>query len=347
MRLLRLQQKNAEQQIGLIQAGKFVPFQLPLATIDPYIIVLNDAVYFIGASSISNSALYQYNLFQKKLICVTKTSKEAIDQRYFSVPESMTFSTEGDQVAHAFYYSPKNPDVGDIKGLPPLIVFCHGGPTAFTTTALNLKIQYWTTRGFAVVDVNYGGSAGFGRAYRNRLKGQWGIVDVADCVAAAKYLVAKQRVDPKRLCIRGSSAGGFTVLSALAFYDLFMVGASYYGISDLEGLLTGMPKFESKDLELLVGEYPLYKSRYYDRSPVNFSNQISAPVIFFQGLQDPVVSSIQAESMIAAMKKSGVPCRYVTFEQERHGFKDGKNISKALKEELAFFQAALYTDDFL
>lgn len=338
--------KNASQEIGIVSENKFLPFDVLQTTIDPYIAVQNDEVYFIGASPLSSAALYQYHLDQKYLSCISKTSDVVLDEQYLSCPASITFPAAGDQLAHAFYYAPKNPEKKNIKGLPPLIVFCHGGPVAFTSTALNLKIQYWTSRGFAVVDVNYGGSGGYGRAYRERLKGKWGVVDVADCVGAARFLVDRKLVDPDKLFIRGSSAGGFTVLNALAHYDLFLAGASYYGISDLTGLLGIMPKFESRDLDALVGEYSRYQQRYYDRSPVNFANQIKASVIFFQGLKDPVVPPQQAETMIAALSQTGVKYRYVTFSDERHGFKDGQSIIKSLIEELAFYQLALYTDDF-
>ena len=213
----------------------------------------------------------------------------------------------------------------------------HGGPTSATSTELNLKIQYWTSRGFAVVDVNYGGSTGYGREYRQRLNGQWGIVDVADCVNAAKYLIAQGKVDPKRLLIRGGSAGGFTTLCALVFYDLFAAGASYYGVADLEGMVEDSEKFERRYTDTLVGPYPQQKAIYEQRSPVNFAEKISCPVIFFQGLQDKVVPPSQTEAMIAALDRQGLPYVYMTFDHEQHGFRDAKNIKKSNSQRSSFY----------
>lgn len=345
--LIAIVTNNAQQKIGVFRSGEFVPFQLSQTTIEPYIALDRDHVFFIGSSETSVAALWRWDISKETLCCVSKSGDDFFQLDYLSSPESIAFKGKDDEWVHAFYYPPKNPDVKNTSELPPLIVCCHGGPIAFTTTALNLKIQYWTSRGFAVVDVNYSGSAGYGRAYRDRLKGRWGEVDVSDCVYAARFLVKHQKVDPARLCIRGSSAGGYTALCALTFYDDFAAGASYYGISDLSGLLTGMPKFESRNLDTLVGEYDKHPERYFNRSPVHFADKINAGVIIFQGLKDVVVPFTQAELILSAMKKGGLSPRYVAFEQEGHGFRNPDNVATALTEELAFYQAALYTQHHL
>jgi dipeptidyl aminopeptidase/acylaminoacyl peptidase len=217
----------------------------------------------------------------------------------------------------------------------------HGGPTQATDTALNLGVQYWTSRGIAVVDVNYGGSTGYGRKYRERLKGQWGLVDVADCINAAKYLVERGRVDPKRIAIRGGSAGGYTTLAALTFEDFFAAGASYYGVSDLEILTQDTHKFESRYLDSLVGPYPETKELYLERSPIHSVDRLSCPIIFFQGLGDRVVPPNQAELMFEAVRKAGFPTAHVAFEGEDHGFRKAENIKRSLDAELYFYARVL------
>jgi len=213
----------------------------------------------------------------------------------------------------------------------------HGGPTAAAQTTLNLAIQYWTSRGVAVLDVNYGGSSGYGRAYRNRLKGHWGIVDVDDCVNGARFLVEKGLVDGKRLAITGGSAGGYTTLCALTFRNFFKAGASHYGICDLEALAHDTHKFESRYEESLVGPYPARRDLYRERSPIHFTDRLSCPVIFFQGLEDKVVPPNQAEMMVAALRDKGLPVAYVPFAGEQHGFRKAENIKRALDAELYFY----------
>jgi dipeptidyl aminopeptidase/acylaminoacyl peptidase len=224
---------------------------------------------------------------------------------------------------------------------PPLLVICHGGPTGSTSTALNLNIQFWTSRGFAVLDVNYRGSTGYGRAYRKALDGQWGVVDVEDCVAGARGLAAQGLVDDKRMAIRGSSAGGFTVLCALAFHQVFAAGASYYGVSDLEALAQDTHKFESHYLESLVGPYPQDRDIYRARSPIHAALRLSCPVIFFQGLQDRVVPPAQAENMVAALRRRGLVAPLVVFPEEQHGFRRKESVCRALAAELAFYREVL------
>jgi dipeptidyl aminopeptidase/acylaminoacyl peptidase len=217
------------------------------------------------------------------------------------------------------------------------LVFNHGGPTAMTTATLNLSIQYWTSRGFAVVDINYGGSTGFGRSYRQRLRGQWGVVDVDDSVNAARFLIERGDVDAEQLAIRGGSAGGYTTLSALTFRRFFKAGASYYGVGDLTLLAADTHKFESRYLDSLVGPYPEQKQLYFDRSPINFTERLESPLILFQGMKDKVVPPNQAQTMFDAVKAKGIPVAYLTFEQEQHGFRRAENIKRALDAELYFY----------
>jgi dipeptidyl aminopeptidase/acylaminoacyl peptidase len=260
---------------------------------------------------------------------------------YLAWPEVITFPTEG-AVAHAFYYPPINPDFRAPRGeLPPLIVKSHGGPTGSASSELRLGTQFWTSRGFAVCDVNYGGSTGYGRAYRERLNGRWGEIDVLDCIAAARFLVVEQRVAGHRLAITGGSAGGYTTLCALTFHDLFRAGASHYGVSDLEALAKDTHKFESRYLERLVGPWPEAAEVYRARSPIHHVDRLSCPIIFFQGLEDRVVPPNQAELMVEALRRKGLPVAYMTFAGEQHGFRKAETIQTVLRAELAFYGRVL------
>jgi dipeptidyl aminopeptidase/acylaminoacyl peptidase len=255
-----------------------------------------------------------------------------------AVPDAITFASQDGREAHAFLYQPSNPEVsGPGNERPPLIVKGHGGPTSATNSALKLSTQFWTSRGFALVDVNYGGSTGYGRPYRNRLAEAWGVVDVEDCVAAAAFVSSEGLADPARQVITGGSAGGYTTLCALTFHDAFAAGASHYGIGDLEALATDTHKFESRYLDGLVGAYPETKARYRERSPIHFTEQLSCPVIFFQGLEDKVVPPGQAEAMVDALAQRGIAHAYVPFEGEGHGFRKAENIRAALEGELWFY----------
>ena len=257
---------------------------------------------------------------------------------YLARPEAITFASEGDAVAHAFYYPPTNPDFQAPEGeLPPLIVKSHGGPTGSTSSELRLGTQFWTSRGFAVCDVDYGGSTGYGRAYRERLNGRWGEVDVLDCIAAARFLVMEGRVDERRLAITGGSAGGYTTLCALTFHDVFRAGASHYGISDLGALAKETHKFESRYLDRLVGPWPEAGDVYRARSPIHHVDRLSCPIIFFQGLEDRVVPPNQAELMVEALRRKGLPVAYLTFPGEQHGFRKAETIQTVLRAELAFY----------
>ena len=262
----------------------------------------------------------------------------AVDPGYLSPPEPVEFPTTGGRTAHALYYPPKNRDFAAPSGeKPPLLVKSHGGPTGAASTALDLGIQFWTSRGIGVLDVNYGGSAGYGTEYRRRLNGAWGVVDVDDCANAALYLVERGDADPARLAIAGGSAGGYTTLAALTFRDVFQAGASHYGVSDLEMLAKETHKFESRYLDSLVGPYPERRDLYRERSPINHTHLLSCPLVLLQGLEDEIVPPNQAEMMFEAVRAKGLPTAYVSFEGEQHGFRRAENIKRALEVELYFY----------
>jgi dipeptidyl aminopeptidase/acylaminoacyl peptidase len=295
------------------------------------------AVFAAGYPSEPPSVV-ELNLATGELEVLHRSSEVVIDKGYLSHPEAVEFPTEHGLTAYGLYYAPQNPNCAAPPGeRPPLIVISHGGPTSATWSTLRLEIQYWTSRGIAVLDVNYGGSTGYGRAYRERLKGQWGVVDVDDCVNGARYLLERGEVDSDRLAIRGGSAGGYTTLCALTFRDVFSAGASYYGVSDLEALAKETHKFESRYLDSLIGPYPERKDLYQARSPINFTERLSCPVIFFQGLEDRVVPPNQAELMAEALGAKGVQVAYVAFEGEQHGFRRAETIKRALDAELYFY----------
>jgi dipeptidyl aminopeptidase/acylaminoacyl peptidase len=269
---------------------------------------------------------------------IRAASEETIESGLISTPRAIEFPTGGGDTAHAFYYPPANADfVGPEGERPPLIVVSHGGPTAHETPVLDREFLYWTSRGFGVVDVNYRGSSGYGRAYREKLKGTWGVVDTEDCIAAATYLAETGEVDGGRLAIRGGSAGGYATLCALVFHDAFAAGASYYGVADTETLARDTHKFEARYLDGLIGPYPERADLYRERSPIHFVDRLSAPVILFQGLEDAIVPPNQAEAMIAAMAANGVPHAYLAFEGEQHGFRRAETEIRCLEAELYFY----------
>jgi dipeptidyl aminopeptidase/acylaminoacyl peptidase len=268
---------------------------------------------------------------------------------YLSVPEHVSFPSPAaapggpERTAHALFYPPANPGYRAPDGeLPPLLVVIHGGPTASAQPVLQVGLQYWTSRGFAVVDVNYGGSTGYGRAYREELLGNWGLVDVADCIAAASWLARQRRADPARLCIRGGSAGGYTTLAALARADTpFAAGADHYGVSDLEALAAETHKFESRYLDRLVGPYPQAKDVYVERSPITHVDRLTRPLIVLQGSEDAVVPPGQSEVIVEALRAKGVPVAYLLFDGEQHGFRRAENIRRAMDAELSFYGQVL------
>jgi dipeptidyl aminopeptidase/acylaminoacyl peptidase len=266
-----------------------------------------------------------------------RSSGLVLDPQLVSTPETIHFSTSGGRTAHALYHAPRNPRyVGPDGERPPLVVVSHGGPTSNASTALDMAKQLLTSRGIAVVDVDYGGSTGYGRQYRRELNGKWGVVDVDDCVAAAEFLVTRGDVDPARLAISGGSAGGYTTLSALAFRDVFAAGITLFGVGDLETMARDTHKFESRYLDRLVGPLPEAAALYRERSPVHFLDRISCPVLVMQGLEDKVVPPSQAEAIVEALAANGIPHAYVAFEGEGHGFRGAAAMRRALEAELSF-----------
>ena len=300
----------------------------------------DNRLVFIAASPTESPAVVSFDVSTGHRDILGRSLAHEPDPGYVSRPRPIAFPTgvEGHETAYAIYYPPANADyTGPAGDRPPLIVESHGGPTAMTLAQLSLDIQFWTSRGFGVVDVNYGGSTGFGRAYRERLKGQWGIVDTEDCINAARYLAQQGEVDGRRLAIRGGSAGGYTTLCALVFHDDFAAGASYYGVADCEALATDTHKFESRYLDGLIGPYPEARDVYYARSPIHFADRLSCPVILFQGLEDRVVPPSQAERMVEVLRAKHLPVAYLAFEGEQHGFRKAETIRRTFEAELYFY----------
>lgn len=296
------------------------------------------SVYVLVASPTEAWSIVRIDLSTLQIETLRRSEEHDIDSGYLSTPQPIEFPTENGLTAHAFFYPPTNKDYTAPAGeKPPLIVISHGGPTSATGSDLDLEIQFWTSHGFAVTDVNYGGSTGYGRPYRQRLNGQWGVVDVDDCVNAARYLADRGLVDPDRLTIRGGSAGGYTTLLALTQKDAFKAGASYFGISELEVFATDTHKFESRYLDSLVGPYPEAAEVYRQRSALNYLEGLSCPVIFFQGLDDKVVPPNQARLMVDALRAREMPVAHVEFEGEGHGFRRAENIKRSLENEFYFY----------
>ncbi len=302
-----------------------------------------DAAVFRGASAAEPPSIVALDLDTGDTRILRRGFEVEPDTaKHFSSARPIEFPTAGGLTAHAFYYAPRNTEHEPPEDeLPPLIVKTHGGPTGATSSELSLETQYWTSRGFAVLDVNYGGSTGYGRSYRERLAGRWGIVDIDDSVHAAQYCVDQGWVDRERLIIKGGSAGGYTTLAALAFRDVFHAGASYYGVGDLEALARDTHKFESRYLDKLIGPYPESRRVYVERSPIHAVDNLSAPVIFFQGSEDKVVPLEQAEEMVAALRAKGVPAAYLLFDGEQHGFRRAETVRRCLDAELYFYSVML------
>lgn len=310
---------------------------IPYASVGGLRVGSGFAVFGAGSPT-TPGVIARLDLQSGEVTVLRRSSELEIDPSYLSIPEAIEFPTENGLTAYGFYYAPKNRDFDAPEGdRPPLLVKSHGGPTAATSPNFNPSIQYWTSRGFAILDVNYGGSTGYGRAYRERLKDRWGIVDVDDCVNGAKYLVDRGLVDGDRLCIDGGSAGGYTTLAALTYRNVFKAGASFYGVSDLEALATDTHKFESRYLDGLIGAYPARKDLYHDRSPIHAVDRLSCPVIFFQGDEDKIVPPNQAEMMVNALRQKGLPVAYVLFAGEQHGFRKAENIKRTLDGEFYFY----------
>ena len=295
-------------------------------------------VAFAAAGPAEGTAIVVYDAAGGAAETVRPASEERIDPAYVPRPRPIEFPTGDGETAHGFFYPPTNPEFEGPEGeLPPLIVASHGGPTSHATPELNPEFVFWTSRGIGVVDVNYRGSSGHGRAYRERLRGNWGVVDSEDCVAAARHLARSGEADGARLAIRGGSAGGYATLCALVFHDAFAAGASYYGVADTETLARDTHKFEFRYLDGLIGPYPEQAELYRERSPIHHVERLRTPVILFQGLEDEIVPPNQAEAMAAALKRNGVPSAYLAFAGEQHGFRRAETEIRCLEAELAFY----------
>ena len=322
-----------------LKTGAVTPLNLPFVSLHQ-IRHGKGHVYFLGGTASQPEGLYRLDGTVPHP--VRSSRKNDLPEAAISRAQPIDFPTGDGATAQAFFYPPVNPHYRGPEGtLPPLIVALHGGPTGMAFPALNRDIQFWTSRGFALVDVNYRGSAGFGRAYRNLLRGNWGVTDARDAVEAARYLARTGKVDGHKLLIRGGSAGGYTVLAALAFYHVFAAGADYYGVSDVTALARDTHKFESRYLDSLIGPYPEAADIYRARSPINHLDGFSAPLIVFQGLDDPVVPPNQSKMIVEALRKKGVPVAFLTFKGEGHGFRKKKNLIRARQAELYFYSRVL------
>lgn len=320
-----------------LATGTVTEIDAPYTEIDDPVAANGQAVFTGGSASIPSS-IVRYDRATGQFETLKRSLAIEIDPGYLSEPRAIEFPTGNGLTAHAFLYPPTNKDFAAPPGeLPPLLVQSHGGPTGANSTAMSLPLQFWTSRGFAVLDVNYGGSTGYGRPYRQRLTDAWGIVDVDDHANGARYLIDQGLADAARVAIRGWSASGYTTLAALTFNDTFRAGASHFGISDLETMTTDTHKFESRYLDGLIGPYPGRRDIYMERSPIHHLERISAPLALFQGSEDTVVPPDQAEKMYEAMAARGLPVALIVFPGEGHGFRRAENIRRALEGELDFY----------
>ena len=319
----------------LDSSGALTRVDVPYSAFALHVDARDDEVLFHAGGPDTPLGVVRCNLATGEHRMVRSESDDmAIDGSMLSRPRHLTFPGYGGATAHAWYYAPRNDGIEPERGRkPPLLLRAHGGPTSSTNFALDPSVQFWTSRGFAYLDVDYGGSTGYGRAYRDRLNEEWGVVDVGDCLAGAQHLVDSGDVDPDRLFIHGGSAGGYVVLCAMTFHDVFQAGASLFGIADLEALFAQPGhKFEAHY------DAPLPKGRgMYDRSPVHFIDQVRGAVLLLQGLDDRVVPANQAEMMFAALQGAGVPCAYIGYPGEQHGFREAANIARTLEAQLYFF----------
>jgi dipeptidyl aminopeptidase/acylaminoacyl peptidase len=331
--------ERAVARLHLLRDGRLDDVGLPYTSFGyPCLRAGGQRLIFVAASPEQEPAVVRWSETEGATE-LRRASDEPLDRALVSIPRAIEFESAGGRTAHAFYYPPVNPGFEGPDGeRPPLLVQIHGGPTAYAAPELDPATLFWTTRGVGVVDVNYGGSTGFGRDYRNLLRGTWGIVDVEDCIAAARHLAAEGDADGNRLAIHGGSAGGYTTLCALAFHpDAFGAGASYYGVADAATLARDTHKFESRYLDRLIGPWPEAEELYFERSPINFADRIRVPVLLLQGLEDDVVPPAQAEEMAAALRNSGVPHAVLMFEGEQHGFRRAETIIRSLEAELSFY----------
>jgi dipeptidyl aminopeptidase/acylaminoacyl peptidase len=333
--------ERGEERLFLLQPEGWEPADLGLPYTSfgfPVLAGRGESIAFAAASPAAEAAVVLYDVGSGKSEVVRSASEDPVDPAYVSSPRAVEFSTGEGETAYGFYYPPTNPEFEALAGeRPPLIVESHGGPTSHATPALDREFLYWTSRGIGVVDVNYRGSSGYGREYRNKLRGEWGVIDTEDCVNAARSLAEQGDADGARLAIRGGSAGGYATLCALTFHEGFAAGASYYGVADAEALAQDTHKFESRYLDRLIGPYPERADLYRERSPIHYVERLRSPVILFQGLEDEVVPPNQAETMAAALKSNGVPYAYLPFEGEQHGFRKAETNIRCLEGELYFY----------
>ena len=342
-RIACLYDRDARTSVGVLdpETGELTDLDLPHDALwsGPSIDVAGTTIVFIAGSATRPAELVWLDFTARSVDVIKRSSESPVDRTYFSVPEAIEFPTEGGLTAHALFFAPNNPDATGPDGArPPLIVVAHGGPTGNTTAAFDLGAQFWTSRGFAVVDVNYGGSTGYGRAYRQRLNGMWGVVDLQDCVNAAAFLVDRGDVDGKRLLVRGGSAGGYVVMCALTFTDVFAAGASYFGIADLVPFAEGdTHKFESRYEHTMIGPWPEAEETYRARSPINFTDLLSTPMLVLQGADDEVVPPAQAELIVAVLESKHIPHAYLLYKGEGHGFRKAETIIDARNAELSFY----------
>jgi dipeptidyl aminopeptidase/acylaminoacyl peptidase len=328
--------ENGQNRFGIIvDHGVLEPIDLAFSNYGYHVITDGDQrVWFIGARPDKPSAIVEFDAASGEM-SIVRSNPSIVDPGYAPQPKVITFPTTGEDVAHAIYYPPANPQFNGPTGeRPPLVVHIHGGPTSSVSPMFKPETVFWTSRGFGVVDVNYRGSTGFGREYRAKLEGEWGVVDVDDAVASAEYLASIGEVDGDRLAISGGSAGGYTTLAALAFRDSFAAGASYFGIADIEMLMGDSHKFESRYETRLIGTDPVV---WRERSPIHSVDQISVPVALFQGLEDKVVPPNQAVVIAEALAARGIPYVHIEYEGEGHGFRQAENVIRSLETELAFY----------
>lgn len=312
--------------------------ETPFSSISDLYFLENNSLIFIATSPSTPTALVSFDLKTKQISIIKYSQPTLIEKNLISLPEEISFKTKDDLTSYGFYYPPKNGNIqGEKEETPPLIMRCHSGPTAHCSAKFNLDILYFTSRGFAFFEINYGGSTGYGRNYRNRLRNNWGVVDTQDCIHAATELCKKGLADPHRLIIKGGSAGGYTALNVLTFTNTFQAGACYYGVSDLEALAKDTHKFELHYLDRLIAPYPQGKDTYIKRSPIHSVDKLSCPIIFFQGANDHVVPPSQSETMYLALSKKKIPTAYLLFENESHGFRIGSTIKRCIESELFFY----------
>jgi dipeptidyl aminopeptidase/acylaminoacyl peptidase len=337
--------EDGVDRLGVLEGESLLPVPAPFDVFGHSFATCGDQVFTTAGSGSVPTSVVRIDVDTEAVKYVRKSMEIDLNPALISLPEPIEFPTTDDAVAHAFFYPPRNPEFTAPTGeKPPLLVISHGGPTARTSPELDLGIQFWTSRGIGVVDVNYRGSAGYGREYRNALRGRWGIVDLDDCINAALFLADGGHADEDRMAIRGGSAGGYTTLCALAFADVFAAGASYFGVGDLAALATDTHKFESRYLDSMIGPYPEAADVYEERSPLHNVDGFSCPVILLQGLDDKVVPPAQAEEIVAALDARGIPHAYVAFEGEGHGFRQADNIERAREVELYFYSRVFRFD---